>query len=408
MKCRRRLPRGQVKNFAISLLLLSLSLNPNLLHTVYAEDVNISTYYPSPYGAYKKLQIEDAGGPIGTFTGGVTQAGLQIISTYIPGNYTPGVFWTTSDDNPTRPKAGIWMLQEDDALTGSKLFFGTSNTYNAGITNTGMVLDHEGNLGIGTTTPSQRLHVTAEDAATTTVTDVLKINHSSSDVPANNFGTGLLFSGSSATVNNRNMARIQSTWTNATDAARTSSLQFQTEDNAAANLTTHMTLSSSGLDVSADGGSILVPRKTTSGDPTGTNGMIYYNSTTNRFRIYQNGAWTNMGGGSTIQLAQGYRHDDSSPATTPPRPIIVISAPAGSTPFVALNNVAPPAPSAYVAGTTWDGIKCNEAEGWVITGAWLVEGGGDNDLASVPNGVVSNDMDGASGCEISISCMRVI
>jgi hypothetical protein len=29
-------------------------------------------------------------------------------------------------------------------------------------------------------------------------------------------------------------------------------------------------------------------------DPTGTNGMIYYNTTTNRFKVYQNGAWATV------------------------------------------------------------------------------------------------------------------
>ena len=31
-------------------------------------------------------------------------------------------------------------------------------------------------------------------------------------------------------------------------------------------------------------------------DPTGTNGMMYYNSTSNKFRGYQNGAWINLDG----------------------------------------------------------------------------------------------------------------
>ena len=30
-------------------------------------------------------------------------------------------------------------------------------------------------------------------------------------------------------------------------------------------------------------------------DPTGTNGRIYYNTTSNVFRVYENGAWRDMG-----------------------------------------------------------------------------------------------------------------
>jgi hypothetical protein len=33
--------------------------------------------------------------------------------------------------------------------------------------------------------------------------------------------------------------------------------------------------------------------KNTSGDPTGTNGAMYYSSSSNKFRCYENGAWTN-------------------------------------------------------------------------------------------------------------------
>jgi hypothetical protein len=51
------------------------------------------------------------------------------------------------------------------------------------------------------------------------------------------------------------------------------------------------------LDVVNDGGAILVPRKSTAGDPAvGINGMIYYNANANRFRIFQNGGWVDMNG----------------------------------------------------------------------------------------------------------------
>lgn len=48
---------------------------------------------------------------------------------------------------------------------------------------------------------------------------------------------------------------------------------------------------SARLDVDSDGGSILIPRKSTAGDPTGINGMIYYNANMAKFRVYEGGAW---------------------------------------------------------------------------------------------------------------------
>jgi hypothetical protein len=38
---------------------------------------------------------------------------------------------------------------------------------------------------------------------------------------------------------------------------------------------------------------LVLDNKNTAGDPTGTNGAMYYNSNTNRFRCFENGAWKN-------------------------------------------------------------------------------------------------------------------
>lgn len=49
------------------------------------------------------------------------------------------------------------------------------------------------------------------------------------------------------------------------------------------------------LDVFGDGDTILLPRKTTAGDPaTGIDGMMYYNSNFDAFRVRQNGTWNSL------------------------------------------------------------------------------------------------------------------
>ena len=48
--------------------------------------------------------------------------------------------------------------------SGSSLFFGTSNNYASGVTNTALLIDHAGTVGIGTSSPSQRLHVDGGNA----------------------------------------------------------------------------------------------------------------------------------------------------------------------------------------------------------------------------------------------------
>ena len=49
------------------------------------------------------------------------------------------------------------------------------------------------------------------------------------------------------------------------------------------------------LDLSGDGDVILIPRKTTSGNPAdGFDGMLYYNDFSNQFRIHMGGRWKIM------------------------------------------------------------------------------------------------------------------
>lgn len=84
------------------------------------------------------------------------------------------------------------------------------------------------------------------DAVTNVVTDIVTMNHASTGVVANGFATGLRFTGESSTTDLRQMARIQSRWTDVTDATRTSALDFQTVNSAGA-LTTQMTISGPGV-----------------------------------------------------------------------------------------------------------------------------------------------------------------
>lgn len=65
------------------------------------------------------------------------------------------------------------------------------------------------------------------NANTNTAEDVMTLNTSSTGTPAANFGQAILFQGESSTTDNRDMSRITSTWTTATDASRTSKLGFQ-------------------------------------------------------------------------------------------------------------------------------------------------------------------------------------
>jgi hypothetical protein len=103
-----------------------------------------------------RLTVHNASTTISNIKTSVNNSGIQISSDYVSGASTPGVFWQATNDNADKPKAGIWTIQDGG---GSKILIGTSNNYSTGITNTDFVLDASGNVGIGTTAPTNKLDV---------------------------------------------------------------------------------------------------------------------------------------------------------------------------------------------------------------------------------------------------------
>ncbi|MBI4434828.1 hypothetical protein HY635_03400 [Candidatus Uhrbacteria bacterium] len=77
------------------------------------------------------------------FTQALTKAGMNIVTDYTAGAYTPGLFWSTQNNNATKPKAGIWLLEDG---SGTDMLFGTSDSYATGITNTALTIDQSGDL----------------------------------------------------------------------------------------------------------------------------------------------------------------------------------------------------------------------------------------------------------------------
>ncbi len=128
--------------------------NVERMRVTSAGNVGIGTATPA-----SKLTINDTSNSLSDtdFMGALDKAGIQISTTLNNGGrYNPGIFWQTSNDQPTKPKAGIWTYMSG---SGSKIYMGTSNTYSNGITNRNFVLDQNGNVGIGTNSPTQKLVV---------------------------------------------------------------------------------------------------------------------------------------------------------------------------------------------------------------------------------------------------------
>lgn len=78
------------------------------------------------------------------FTQSLTNAGILINTEYTANAYTAGLFWATSNDNATVPKAGIWMRETG---AGTILYLGTSNNYSAGVTSS-VAIDQNGSMSL--------------------------------------------------------------------------------------------------------------------------------------------------------------------------------------------------------------------------------------------------------------------
>lgn len=89
-----------------------------------------------------------------SFTQSLSNAGVLVTTDYQNAAYTPGYFWSTQNDNPTKPKAGIYL---QNSSVGSKMILATSTNFTAGLTNTAIVIDADANVGIGTSTPISEL-----------------------------------------------------------------------------------------------------------------------------------------------------------------------------------------------------------------------------------------------------------
>jgi len=62
------------------------------------------------------------------------------------------------------------------------------------------------------------------------------------------------------------------------------------------------------------GALLVLDSKNTAGDPTGVNGGMYFNSSTQTFRCYSSGAWGECGGGRYTQSNQGSQSGNLPPA----------------------------------------------------------------------------------------------
>lgn len=102
-----------------------------------------------------------------TFTGTIDGEGLRVDqSNYVSGNYV-SLAEASSDDGTATPNVRVGAQFTG---SGSKLVFGTSNSYASGITNEAMTIDQSGNVGIGTGSPAADLEIDTGSISSTSGT----------------------------------------------------------------------------------------------------------------------------------------------------------------------------------------------------------------------------------------------
>lgn len=139
--------------------------------------------------AAAKLNVYEASNATQTtFTQGINNSGALITSSYADNSYVPGLFWSTTVNNPTKPKGGIYL---QTTAAGSKMILGTSNNYATGVTNEGVVIDQVGNVGIGSNSPSAKL--TVDETYSGTFTEISRFVHRRSDISDSDEGSYLSF-----------------------------------------------------------------------------------------------------------------------------------------------------------------------------------------------------------------------
>jgi hypothetical protein len=106
-------------------------------------------------GPVARVDITTTADTLANIKSNISANGLNFNSVYNNSNYAPGITWTPTNLSTVHPAAGIWAFMSGG---GSFLHLGTSNTY-GGITNSALVIDPTGKVGIGTSTPAYGLDV---------------------------------------------------------------------------------------------------------------------------------------------------------------------------------------------------------------------------------------------------------
>lgn len=189
--------------------LLSLDNVENTALSTWAGTTNINTLGTISTGVWSGTEIAVTKG--GT---GLTALGTALQQLRVNAGATALEYFT--------PAAASGDITDGGNTTGATVVIGTNDANALELeTNNVTRLSITGGASTG-----GAVTVTNVTANTSTVQDVLTLQTNSSGTAAAGFGGGILFQGESSTTDNRDMARLASVWTTATDASRRSELIY--------------------------------------------------------------------------------------------------------------------------------------------------------------------------------------
>jgi len=108
-------------------LLYATKSSPTFTGTISAANINATGAVSSIYSTVGT----SANATLAIITEGLTIPANLVTSPYVAEGYTAGVIWASTDDNATKPKAGIFAKTTG---SGTYVYIGTSNSYATGIT----------------------------------------------------------------------------------------------------------------------------------------------------------------------------------------------------------------------------------------------------------------------------------